>query len=39
MQETDEKTRRLEKVNRNLTIGAIALAIVVVFLVIIDFVG
>jgi len=37
MQGTDENTRRLEKVNRNLTIGVIALVIVVIFLVLIDF--
>jgi hypothetical protein len=39
MQDTEENARRLEKINRNLTIGAVALAIVVIFLVLIDFVG
>jgi len=34
---SDENAARLERINRNLLIGAIALAIVVVLLVIIDF--
>jgi hypothetical protein len=37
MQNTEENAHRLEKINRNLTIGAAALAIVVVLLVILDF--
>ena len=37
MGSSDENAARLERINRNLLIGAIALAIVVVLLVIIDF--
>jgi hypothetical protein len=39
MQNTEENARRLERINRNLTIGVIALVIVVILLLIIDFVG
>jgi len=37
MQNTDDKASRLEKINRTLTIGIVALVILVVLLAIIDF--
>jgi len=37
MQSTDEKVRRLERINRNLLIGVVILAILVVLLAISDF--
>lgn len=37
MQNSDENAARLERINRNLTIAAIALAVTVVLLAIIDF--
>jgi CHASE3 domain sensor protein len=37
VQNSDEKAARLERINRNLTIAVIALAIAVILLVIIDF--
>jgi hypothetical protein len=36
MQEAEENARRLERINRNLIIGAVAIAIVMILLLILD---